>query len=65
MVLIRLEITAMCIQGLTWGEGCRQGRASYDASLQEKSPAQGAGTTPKHSYSVTEADGPRLVGALG
>lgn len=38
-------------------------------SLQETSylrrSVQGAGATPRHSYSITESDGPRLEGALG
>lgn len=58
---------AMCIQGLSQREDCRQGRASYDACpripageelLYLQSPVQGAGAAARHFYSITEDDAP-------
>lgn len=73
MVLIRLEISLQCSSKV-----CPRGRVVGRAeqvmihvpgSLQGKtslqSPVQGAGAAPRHSYSITESDGPRLNGALG
>lgn len=39
------------------------GSLQEESSLQ--SPVQGAGAAARHSYSITEADDPRLGGALG
>lgn len=73
MVLIRLEISLQCSSKVCPRERAvgraEQAMMHVPGSLQEKSylqsPVQGAGAAPRHSYSITETDGPRLGGALG